>query len=99
MRDDLRNTGYSKEDEYFFKKNQELVQKMREAANARKQAMEAQHRGKPYWMKCPKCGTGLKEETRNEVVRIDACPECGGLYFDRGELELLLRSHLDQNPK
>ena len=34
MRDDLKNQGYSKEDEYFHRKDQELVAKLREKAEA-----------------------------------------------------------------
>jgi Zn-finger nucleic acid-binding protein len=90
----MRQTEYSKEDEYFHRKDQELIQKMREAANARKQELEDQHRGQPYWMKCPKCGSGLNEETLENVVRIDSCSACGGQFFDKGELDMLLKSRL-----
>ena len=94
IRDEMRQLGYSKEDEYFFKKDQELIAKMRAAANARKKEMEEKHKGEAYWMTCPKCGTALEEEVLEKVVRVDSCPNCGGTYFDRGELELLIKSRL-----
>jgi hypothetical protein len=94
MRDEMRQMGYSKEDEYFHKQDQELITNMRDSANARKQELEEKHKGQPYWMKCPKCGAELKEETYHEVVKIDICSECGGQFFDRGELDLLLKSRL-----
>ena len=99
IRDEMRQLGYSKEDEYFFKKDQELLEKMREAANGRKKAIEEKHKGEPYWMTCPKCGTALEEQVLEEqvledVVRVDSCSHCGGTYFDEGELELLIKSRL-----
>ena len=94
MRDRMRELGYSEEDKYFFKKDQELIAKMREAADRRKKELEAEHKGQSYWMTCPKCGTGLEEESLGGVVRVDRCSGCGGTYFDQGELDLWLKSRL-----
>ncbi|GAA6755167.1 hypothetical protein QT17_04810 [Thermus sp. 2.9] len=38
---------------------------------------------------CPQCGVGMKEVERRGVL-IDVCPQCGGVWLDRGELEKLL---------
>jgi demethoxyubiquinone hydroxylase (CLK1/Coq7/Cat5 family) len=94
MRDEMRQTGYSKEDEYFHRKDQELIEQMRKAVNDRKKALEEKHQGQAHWMKCPKCGSDLKEELIEQVVRVDTCSECGGQYFDQGELDLLIKSRL-----
>jgi uncharacterized protein len=47
-------------------------------------------------MNCPKDGTALREREREigagntrELVIIDVCPTCGGIWLDRGELEKL----------
>jgi Zn-finger nucleic acid-binding protein len=40
-------------------------------------------------MKCPKCGADMREIER-QGIKVDQCGSCGGIYFDRGELELLL---------
>ncbi len=96
MREEMRQLGYSKEDEYFHKKDQELLKRIRDAANERKRQMLEQHKGKAYWMKCPKCGSDLTEEVLEQVVRIDICGECGGQFFDRGELDLLLKARISQ---
>jgi Zn-finger nucleic acid-binding protein len=40
-------------------------------------------------MRCPACDTRLVELERSEVL-IDACPECRGIWFDRGELDRIL---------
>jgi Zn-finger nucleic acid-binding protein len=92
MKDRMREQGYSKEDEYFFKKDQELLAGMREAADARKKEVEEAHREQPYWMKCPKCGGQLREESLREVVKVDRCSGCNGIYFDDGELDLFVKS-------
>src|SRR4026207_1410976 len=93
MRDELKSQGYSKEDEYFHRKDQELVAKLRAKAEAQRVKAEAENNKKEYWMRCPKCGTTLAEERKGNVVG-DRCPSktCGGVYFDGGELEILLKA-------
>jgi uncharacterized protein len=38
---------------------------------------------------CPNDGGGMQEINRNGVL-IDVCPQCRGVWLDRGELEKLL---------
>jgi len=94
FRDDLKNQGYSKEDEYFFKKDREMLEKLRDKASAQKEKLEADNKRKEYWMRCPKCGTSLKEETYADIVAVDRCSntKCGGIFFDGGEVEMLLKA-------
>ena len=40
-------------------------------------------------MRCPSCAARLVEIERSEVL-IDACPECRGVWLDRGELDKIL---------
>lgn len=40
-------------------------------------------------MRCPICDVSMKEVERRGVV-IDICPDCKGIWLDRGELENLL---------
>ena len=91
MRDDLKKEGYSKEDEYFHRKDQELIAQLREKAEAARAKTEAENQKKEYWMRCPKCGTALTEEHYGNVV-VDRCKSCNGMYFDSGELEILLKA-------
>jgi Zn-finger nucleic acid-binding protein len=44
-------------------------------------------RGEP--LRCPNDGARLVEIERSEVM-IDACPECRGVWLDRGELDKIL---------
>jgi TFIIB-like protein len=39
--------------------------------------------------KCPVDGGGMKKRLIADVVIIDVCTECGGLWFDKGELEII----------
>lgn len=84
--DDL---GYDKEEEYFHRKNQELLAKKREELDAQRRAQEAAQLKELHWMRCPKCGQQMVEEGR-KGIKIDHCTGCGGIFFDKGELDLLL---------
>jgi hypothetical protein len=44
-------------------------------------------RGEP--LRCPNDGSRLVEVERAEV-HVDACPECRGVWLDRGELDKIL---------
>lgn len=50
---------------------------------------------------CPRCSMTLLEPVSLEGIEVDACPRCGGLYFDAGELaqvvERSVGSLSDQN--
>ena len=76
------------EEEYFKKKDAELLKKMKEeqAGVAEKQRL---HQLKDlHYMHCPKCGCDL-EERKYEEVKIDVCTNCDGIWLDKGELDLL----------
>jgi Zn-finger nucleic acid-binding protein len=46
-----------------------------------------QLRGEP--LRCPVDGSRLVQVDRSEIL-IDACPECRGVWLDRGELDRIL---------
>jgi len=76
----------SSEDEYFAR--QEAI-KLRKLALKQREEMDEEEKKKlkdTHWMHCPKCGFKMKTIKINEV-EIDKCFNCGGLYFDEGELE------------
>lgn len=50
---------------------------------------ESEAGDEPYWLVCPKCGDSL-DEIESEDVKLDRCENCGGIYMDRGEVEMLL---------
>ena len=84
----------SKEDEYFYKKDQEAIAKLRAHVEAQRAKLEAENKKAGYWMKCPKCGASLTEENYGSGVLVDRCAfsSCGGIFLDGGELEILLKA-------
>ncbi len=42
-------------------------------------------------MKCPACKS-IMIVVEHEQIELDYCPDCGGVWFDAGELELLLET-------
>ena len=89
MRDE--ELGYDKEEEYFYRKNQELLAKKRAELDAQRQSQESAQLRELHWMRCPKCGHELVEEERSGI-KVDRCKRCGGVFFDQGELDLLLQA-------
>ena len=76
------------EDEYFARENAELVKQMRDRLDAERKQQERRN----HFMKCPKCGADLAEKEFGHV-KVDVCPECDGVWLDKGEMDLL--RHLD----
>jgi hypothetical protein len=74
------------EEDYFRRKEQETIEKMRAQMTAEQQAKEAEAATLP----CPRCDGRLLEITF-EDVQVDRCNKCGGVWLDAGELESLTR--------
>ena len=74
------------EDEYFAKQNLEKIHEMRVKLDAERKNAERQ----AHLNKCPRCGADLKEQ-HAEHVKIDECPDCGGIWLDKGEFDQLRR--------
>jgi len=74
------------ENEYFRKKDQEAIEKLRAQMKA---SAEAKAAGTSS-MQCPRCDGTLKESKFEEVL-IDTCDTCGGVWLDSGELEQLTK--------
>lgn len=72
------------EDEYFVRLDSELMKERR----ARLDAERVKQERTSHSNKCPKCGCDL-EEREHHGVKIDECPECGGIWLDKGELEII----------
>ena len=86
-----KNLGYDREAEYFHRVNKELIEKKRRELDSQRAEKETQDQKTTHWMKCPKCGSDMKEIDL-QGIKVDQCTQCQGIYFDRGELELLLES-------
>jgi len=88
-------TELDKESEFFYKTNQEIIERQRQVLDAKRAEQRATALKEQHWMCCPKCGCGM-EETQLCGIMVDRCNECGGIYFDQDELELLLKSREPQ---
>ena len=74
------------EEEFFKKQDAELIKQQRIRLDAERTRTERSS----HYMKCPKCGADLAEREHHHV-KIDVCPECNGVWFDAGELDMLER--------
>lgn len=81
----------SEKEEQFFKQQElEMKKKFEEEREAYRASQEKENITKLHFMKCPKCYSDLKEENYKEKVNIDRCQQCGGVWLDAGELEMLV---------
>ncbi len=77
------------EEEYFHRKNQEAIEKLRAKMAVAEQAKAAG----TSTMMCPRCHGQLKEHKFEEVT-IDSCEKCGGVWLDSPEYEQLTTQKL-----
>lgn len=49
-------------------------------------------------MKCPACPDATLVMSERQGVEIDYCPQCRGIWLDRGELDKLLERSAAQEP-
>ena len=82
----MDDRGRNLEEEYFHRKNQEAIAKLREKVKVAEAAKAAGTSS----MKCPRCDGNLIEAKIAEVT-IDTCDKCGGVWLDSGELEQLTK--------
>jgi hypothetical protein len=72
----------AQEDEYFVKKERELLAKLKAKgeAEAKESLQNTCH------MRCPKCGEPLKARSFQKI-EIDQCTGCNGIWLDAGEID------------
>ncbi len=88
--DKLRDVERGREDNYFARRDRELLDKMRTG-----QGGEAEAGSRPEISgRCPKCGVALRHrELRG--VNVGECETCGGLWLEKGELETIAKGEND----
>ncbi|MCX8519945.1 MAG: zf-TFIIB domain-containing protein [Rhodoferax sp.] len=47
-------------------------------------------------MKCPNCKDAILVMSQRQGVEIDYCPDCRGVWLDRGELDKILEKESSQ---
>ncbi len=78
---ELEDRGKALEDEYFHRREQELIEKMRAKLAAENNDVSK--------LNCPKCDGNLVE-TNYENIKMDVCGKCHGVWLDAGELAQIL---------
>jgi Zn-finger nucleic acid-binding protein len=96
IRKNLEKEGYSKEDEYFYRINRELIESKRKELDRTRAEQRASGVKSIHWMKCPKCGNQM-DEVDFSGIHADQCSECQGVYFDHGEFETLLEAKMPKS--
>src|SRR5258708_2245975 len=81
-KDRINEPGYDQEDSYFHQKDLELIAKKRAQLDAQRKSATVSS------MTCPRCGSPMAEVSV-EHVKIDRCNACGGIFLDKGELDVL----------
>ena len=82
----IENKPSRNEDEYFARENAELLRRLR----AERDAQRAETAATTPTMTCPRCG-GTLVEREHQHLKIDECAACGGVWLDKGELQILER--------
>ena len=72
------------ETEYFARLDAELMKQRRAALDTERVKRERS----AHLNKCPKCGSELSEREHHHV-KVDECLECGGVWLDKGELDMI----------
>ncbi len=86
MTDSMNDRRKALEEDYFRRREQEALQKLREKMQSETSA--ATEAGAKETFGCPKCD-GTLVEVGFENLHIDRCDTCGGVWLDTGELETL----------
>lgn len=85
---ELDDRAKALEDEYFRRRENELIEKMR--AKLASESRNASERD------CPKCD-GKLVETDYENIKIDVCNRCHGVWLDAGEMAQILHTDETEN--
>ncbi len=72
------------EEEYFYKKDRELIEKMKATEKAKKDILERT----AHYHKCSKCGHGMEERVREEISLL-CCRHCESVHISLTTLENL----------
>ena len=79
------------EDEYFARQELERRKEWAKEQSAKMAAEEKERLKQLHYMKCPKCGMDMST-IELQGVSVDQCPSCGGIFFDKGEIDEMLKA-------
>ena len=77
--DKLRKKQLAEEDTYFAQQDRAKLEKLKQQAVSQTAQLGM----------CPRCFVKMTQREHHQV-QIDECPNCGGLWLDKGELQTLI---------
>jgi hypothetical protein len=78
----------SPEEEYFVREDAEKKRKIALQLRKSLDAEEQKRLKALHYMHCPKCGMQM-QEIRYRGLDVDACFSCGGVFLDKGEMDVI----------
>jgi uncharacterized protein len=84
--DKLRDKERAEEGRYFAERDRAALEKLRLQDEAGREATAREL----AIGRCPKCGSRLTQSSLDNVT-LEACPSCGGIWLDKGELAAVSR--------
>jgi hypothetical protein len=84
------DVGCDRGEDFFHEHDLELIARKR-ADLDRLRATVAKLVAAAGGMKCPRCD-GPMQEVEVSHVKVDRCTRCGGVFLDRGELDILTQA-------
>ena len=78
----------NEEEEYFAKEEANRLHALATERKRQTEAAEAQKLKALHFMHCPKCGMKM-QEVRYGKLDVDACFSCGGVFLDKGEIDVI----------
>jgi len=84
--DKLRQKERAEEDQYFAKRDLELLEKLRDQDEAGRKATALEIARD----RCPKCGKHLTTNTLDEIT-VETCSSCRGVWLNQNEVAAVSR--------
>ncbi|MCX6127800.1 MAG: hypothetical protein NTX25_01895 [Proteobacteria bacterium] len=72
------------EDEYFYKKDRDLIEKLKESERQKHELLELT----AHYHKCAKCGHDMQERQRDELSFL-CCNYCSSIHLNMATLDAL----------
>jgi ribosomal protein L37AE/L43A len=76
------------EEEYFYKKERELIEKLKETERRKKELFERT----AHYHKCAKCGHEMEERVREDLSLL-VCRHCESVHLPLATLDVLSNPH------
>lgn len=89
--------GFGDETEAQLKQIKTEREKVKTVLSTLMNSEEARKKKDLHWMKCPNCGSDMKEAELGAGIFVDQCTVCQGIFLDAGEMqEILLQNETER---